>query len=148
MIIFQNWNKSNTKFNETYLFHYSRKISGIEKRRTPDIYTVGSSVVPVAGLEPARYRYRWILSPLRLPIPSHRQIIGAKVIIQQCVNKIKYKFYKFSGQFFQSFSYCNKCVVRVGYAAYTHFYRAHTIARTIYYIWHLFIEMHLYIIAF
>ena len=43
-----------------------------EKRRTPDIYTVGSSVVPVAGLEPARCRQRWILSPLRLPIPSHR----------------------------------------------------------------------------
>ena len=33
----------------------------------------GSRLVPVAGLEPARYRYRWILSPLRLPIPSHRQ---------------------------------------------------------------------------
>ena len=45
-----------------------------EKRRTPDLYTVGSSVVPVAGLEPARCRQRWILSPLRLPIPSHRQI--------------------------------------------------------------------------
>ena len=31
-------------------------------------------MVPVAGLEPARCRQRWILSPLRLPIPSHRQI--------------------------------------------------------------------------
>ena len=31
-------------------------------------------LVPVAGLEPARCRQRWILSPLRLPIPSHRQI--------------------------------------------------------------------------
>ncbi len=30
-------------------------------------------MVPVAGLEPARCRHRWILSPLRLPIPSHRQ---------------------------------------------------------------------------
>ena len=30
-------------------------------------------LVPVAGLEPARHRWRWILSPLRLPIPSHRQ---------------------------------------------------------------------------
>ena len=30
-------------------------------------------LVPVAGLEPARCRQRWILSPLRLPIPSHRQ---------------------------------------------------------------------------
>ena len=32
-------------------------------------------LVPVAGLEPARYRYRWILSPLRLPIPSHRHMV-------------------------------------------------------------------------
>ena len=32
------------------------------------------NLVPVAGLEPARCRHRWILSPLRLPIPSHRQI--------------------------------------------------------------------------
>ena len=31
-------------------------------------------LVPVAGLEPARCRQRWILSPLRLPIPSHRQV--------------------------------------------------------------------------
>ena len=29
-------------------------------------------MVPVAGLEPARCYQRWILSPLRLPIPSHR----------------------------------------------------------------------------
>ncbi len=35
-------------------------------------------LVPVAGLEPARYRYRWILSPLRLPIPSHRRIANAQ----------------------------------------------------------------------
>ena len=25
-------------------------------------------MVPEAGLEPAQYHYRWILSPLRLPI--------------------------------------------------------------------------------
>ena len=31
-------------------------------------------LVPVAGLEPARCRQRWILSPLRLPIPSHRHM--------------------------------------------------------------------------
>ncbi len=30
-------------------------------------------MVPVTGLEPVRYRYRRILSPLRLPIPSHRR---------------------------------------------------------------------------
>ena len=28
----------------------------------------------VAGLEPARYLYRGILSPLRLPIPPHERI--------------------------------------------------------------------------
>ena len=33
-----------------------------------------SELVPVVGLEPTRYRYRRILNPLRLPIPSHRQI--------------------------------------------------------------------------
>ena len=32
-------------------------------------------LVPVAGLEPARHRWRWILSPLRLPIPSHRHVL-------------------------------------------------------------------------
>ena len=32
-------------------------------------------LVPVAGLEPARYRYQRILSPSRLPIPSHRRYI-------------------------------------------------------------------------
>ena len=38
------------------------------------------SLVPVAGLEPARYRYRWILSPLRLPIspPGHCLTIISK----------------------------------------------------------------------
>ena len=30
-------------------------------------------LVPVIGVEPIRYRYHWILSPARLPIPSHRQ---------------------------------------------------------------------------
>ena len=32
-------------------------------------------LVPVTGLEPVRCRQRWILSPLRLPIPSHRHNI-------------------------------------------------------------------------
>ena len=30
-------------------------------------------LVPVVGVEPTRYRYHWILSPARLPIPSHRR---------------------------------------------------------------------------
>ena len=40
-------------------------------------------MVPVTGLEPVRCRQRWILSPLRLPIPSHRQVpqVGLKGII-------------------------------------------------------------------
>ena len=32
-------------------------------------------MVPEAGVEPARYRYHWILSPARLPIPSFRQLL-------------------------------------------------------------------------
>ena len=48
------------------------------KTQTSSIFhTAGLSInflVPVAGLEPARHRWRWILSPLRLPIPSHRHI--------------------------------------------------------------------------
>ena len=31
-------------------------------------------LVPLAGLEPARYFYRGILSPLRLPIPPQRRV--------------------------------------------------------------------------
>ena len=31
-------------------------------------------MVPVTGVEPVRYRYHRILSPTRLPIPSHRHI--------------------------------------------------------------------------
>ena len=31
-------------------------------------------LVPVMGVEPTRYRYQRILSPSRLPIPSHRRI--------------------------------------------------------------------------
>ena len=37
-------------------------------------------MVPVTGLEPVRYRYRGILSPLCLPIPPHRRI-SAEIII-------------------------------------------------------------------
>ena len=37
------------------------------------IFTYFPSMVPVTGLEPVRYRYRGILSPLCLPIPPHRR---------------------------------------------------------------------------
>ena len=32
-------------------------------------------MVGVAGLEPARYLYQWILSPSRLPIPPHPHLL-------------------------------------------------------------------------
>lgn len=40
-------------------------------------------MVPEAGLEPARYRYRWILSPLRLPVSplGHAQILYNIIIL-------------------------------------------------------------------
>ena len=31
-------------------------------------------LVPVAGVEPARCHHQWILSPPRLPIPTHRRL--------------------------------------------------------------------------
>ena len=40
-------------------------------------YRACSDVVPVVGLEPTRYRYQRILSPSRLPIPSHRHLLSA-----------------------------------------------------------------------
>ncbi len=49
-------------------------------------------LVPVTGVEPVRYRYHWILSPARLPIPSHRHM---QVIILYIFNYFKYYFEKF-----------------------------------------------------
>ena len=40
-------------------------------------------VVLVAGLEPARYLYRGILSPLRLPIPPHERYEIKKTLRRQ-----------------------------------------------------------------
>ena len=42
-----------------------------KRRRSKCLLHSDLFVMPVAGLEPARCRHRWILSPLRLPIPSH-----------------------------------------------------------------------------
>ena len=49
---------------------------GIKKETVTDTFVsiTVSFMVPVTGLEPVRCRQRWILSPLRLPIPSHRQV--------------------------------------------------------------------------
>ena len=47
-------------------------------------------MVPVVGVEPTRYRYHWILSPARLPIPSYRH--ESKAIISHSRDKIKHFF--------------------------------------------------------
>ena len=39
-----------------------------------------SDVVPVVGLEPTRHRWQRILSPPRLPIPTHRPIRTCYII--------------------------------------------------------------------
>ena len=40
-----------------------------------------NKMVPVTGVEPVRYRYHWILSPARLPIPSHRHILETSLFL-------------------------------------------------------------------
>ena len=47
-------------------------VIGTKKRQSK---TLPLFLVPVIGVEPIRYRYHWILSPARLPIPSHRRIL-------------------------------------------------------------------------
>ena len=42
--------------------------------------------VPPTGIEPVRYRYRGILSPLRLPVPPRRHIVCILPQAQQNVN--------------------------------------------------------------
>ena len=46
------------------------------KKRRRERYAIRDGVVLVAGLEPARYCYRGILSPLCLPVPPHQLIKG------------------------------------------------------------------------
>ena len=48
----------------------------IHKKLKADQNRSAFILVPLAGLEPARYRYRGILSPLCLPIPPHRQPVS------------------------------------------------------------------------
>ena len=43
------------------------------KKNNSVFHGVAINLVPVIGVEPIRYRYRGILSPVRLPIPPHRQ---------------------------------------------------------------------------
>ena len=62
-------------------------------------------LVPVVGVEPTRYRYHWILSPARLPIPSYRHMTNG--IIPYSKSKIK-RFFKIHKIFFTQTSFSNK----------------------------------------
>ncbi len=60
-----------------------------------DNYNVGYCVmffsiymVPKTGVEPVRYCYRWILSPVRLPIPPLRHLIYALSIVTLFYNYV------------------------------------------------------------
>mgnify|MGYP007067134470 CR=1 FL=1 len=55
-------------------FHIGQRKSIIRTHLLSEKGSDYMGLVPVVGLEPTRYRYQRILSPSRLPIPSHRQI--------------------------------------------------------------------------
>ena len=71
--------------------------SGLWARRAANCSTpryrgdINPDMVPVTGLEPVRYRYRGILSPLCLPIPPHRRI-SARSIIPHPLRDVKPQF--------------------------------------------------------
>ena len=56
-------------FRRYYINLLKRKYS---KKTTTSLTRSSCFLVPMAGVEPARCCHRRILSPLRLPIPSHR----------------------------------------------------------------------------
>ena len=58
------------------------------KKHQPERLMLSSEMVPVVGLEPTRYRYQRILSPSRLPIPSHRRVFNY-VNIAHCAVSVK-----------------------------------------------------------
>ena len=78
-------------------------------------------LVPVVGVEPTRYRYHWILSPARLPIPSYRRMTDD--IIPYSCPKIK-GFFKILEIFFKQILKAKKDTpaqgrgecLRIGYA--------------------------------
>ena len=61
--------------------------------RTHRLSETGSDyigLVPVVGLEPTRCRHQRILSPSRLPIPSHRRMV---ILTQMLLTSLKLKLY-------------------------------------------------------
>ena len=72
----------------TRLCGFSHPHSNTQKAKTvPKGYGL-RFLVPVAGVEPARYCYQRILSPSRLPIPSHRRIL-----LSNRINIVIFRFY-------------------------------------------------------
>ena len=60
----------------SHALRISQILQGIYFTKKPlDRIDQGVFLVPVAGVEPAPCRQDWILSPARLPIPSHRRNI-------------------------------------------------------------------------
>lgn len=51
-----------------------REVKVFLRKETLRNITAIRSLVQITGLEPVRYFYQWILSPLRLPIPPHLHI--------------------------------------------------------------------------
>ena len=58
------------------------------KKKRSKRYKTCPEVVPEAGVEPARYRYHWILSPARLPIPSFRQMLPTYYTVTNIKNQV------------------------------------------------------------
>ena len=55
------------------MYGYVKKESDVKTVKILNCFYITLFIMRVAGLEPARYRYRGILSPLCLPIPPHPQ---------------------------------------------------------------------------
>ena len=53
-------------------------------------------LLPVAGVEPARCRHQRILSPPRLPIPTHRHIYRNSISQTDMTFKMNFNFFDFS----------------------------------------------------
>ncbi len=74
------------KNSSPYCFSLRQTLSGStpvqtkNKEETQPCGYISSLMVPVAGVEPARYRYQRILSPPRLPIPTHRHGVARTII--------------------------------------------------------------------
>ena len=79
----------------------SRRIPKIRTRPQSETDSDFVGLVPVTGVEPVRCRQRWILSPLRLPIPSHRQVRMVLYTIAGTLARGKSATFPFPAPFFK-----------------------------------------------